>query len=138
MDDMFFDDDIINMDALEKAECIFFMTPEAIRNKDRASRQERFSFYRDGGNPKSSCQERFSFYCTKRYSDISTPHFYSGVWYVLYFDSNGGCALFSRPQAAYEGDDEAENIKFELVECTSCDITFSTMHSIMDKLQEYK
>ena len=121
MDDMFFNDDIINMDALEKAESIFFMTPEAIRNKDRASRQERFSLYRD-----------------KHISDISWPTFYSGVWYVLYCDSNGCCALFSRPQAAYEGDNEAENIKFELVECTSCDITFSTMHSIMDKLQEYK
>jgi hypothetical protein len=121
MDDMFFDDDIINMDSLEKAECIFFTTLEAIRNKDRASRQERFSLYRK-----------------KRYSDIIGPDFYSGVWYVLYFDSNGGCALFSRPEAAYEGDNEAENITFELIECTSCDVTFSTMHSIMDKLQEYK
>ena len=126
MDDMFFDDDIINMDSLEKAECIFFTTLEAIRNKDRASRQERFSLYRDK--------------CTNKghREDISRPHFYSGVWYVLYFDSNGGCALFSRPEAAYEGDNEAENITFELIECTSCDVTFSTMHSIMDKLQEYK
>ena len=131
MDDMF-------VDALDKVEHIFFMTPEAIRDKDRSSRQERFSFYRDGGNPKSSCQERFSFYCKKHYSNISEPNFYDGVWYVLYFDSNGGCALFSRPQAAYEGDNEAENIKFELVECTSCDITFSTLKVIMDKLQEYK
>ena len=75
---------------------------------------------------------------TRTVTSKTITKFRDGVWYVHYFDSNGGCALFSRPQAAYEGDDEAENIKFELVECTSCDITFSTMRSIMDKLQEYK
>ena len=119
MDDMFFNDDIINMDSLEKAEYIFFTTLEAIRNKDRASRQERFSLYRDK--------------CT---NDITGPQFDSGVWYVLYFDSNGGCALFSSPEPEYKGAVN-EDVKFELIECTSCDIPFSTMQYIMDKLQEY-
>ena len=68
---------------------------------------------------------------TKTVTSKTITKFRDGVWYVHYFDSNGGCALFSSPE-------QEEDIKFELIECTSCDITFSTLKVIMDKLQEYK
>ena len=46
--------------------------------------------------------------------------------HVLYFDSDGGCALFSSPREIYE----EFKVTFELIDCKYCDFTLSDLQFV--------
>ena len=77
-------------------------------------------------------EEEFYGYRDNMSETITLTTLHDGDWHVLYFDSDSGCALFSSPCEMFEED----GIKLELIDCNYCDITFSTLKVIMEKLRK--